>query len=136
MNMSEEELLAYGKKYMENVGGFIKNNHYQLVDIKKDYCVMEAEIKEESLNPYGMVHGGFLFGLADTAAGVAARSSGRKAVTLSSHIEYLHACHGSKIKVVVEAVKTGKNVSVYEVCIYDDKETMVAKATVDYFYLD
>lgn len=136
MNMSEEELLAYGKKYMENVGGFIKNNHYQLVDIKKDYCVMEAEIKEESLNPYGMVHGGFLFGLADTAAGVAARSSGRKAVTLSSHIEYLHACHGSKIKAVVEAVKTGKNVSVYEVCIYDDKETMVAKATVDYFYLD
>lgn len=136
MNMSEEELLAFGKKYMENVGGFIKNNHYQLVDIKKDYCVMEAEIKEESLNPYGMVHGGFLFGLADTAAGVAARSSGRKAVTLSSHIEYLHACHGSKIKAVVEAVKTGKNVSVYEVCIYDDKETMVAKATVDYFYLD
>lgn len=136
MNMSEEELLAFGKKYMESVGGFIKNNHYQLVDIKKDYCVMEAEIKEESLNPYGMVHGGFLFGLADTAAGVAARSSGRKAVTLSSHIEYLHACHGSKIKAVVEAVKTGKNVSVYEVCIYDDKETMVAKATVDYFYLD
>lgn len=136
MNMSEEELLAFGKKYMESVGGFIKNNHYQLVDIKKDYCVMEAEIKEESLNPYGMVHGGFLFGLADTAAGVAARSSGRKAVTLSSHIEYLHACHGSKIKAVVEAVKTGKNVSVYEVCIYDDKETMVTKATVDYFYLD
>ena len=136
MNMSEEELLSFGKKYMENVGGFIKNNHYQLVDIKRDYCVMEAEIKEESLNPYGMVHGGFLFGLADTAAGVAARSSGRKAVTLSSHIEYLHACHGSKIKAVVEAVKTGKNVSVYEVCIYDDKETMVAKATVDYFYLD
>lgn len=136
MNMSEEELLAFGKKYMESVGGFIKNNHYRLVDIKRDYCVMEAEIKEESLNPYGMVHGGFLFGLADTAAGVAARSSGRKAVTLSSHIEYLHACHGSKIKAVVEAVKTGKSVSVYEVCIYDDKETMVAKATVDYFYLD
>ena len=83
-----------------------------------------------------MVHGGFLFGLADTAAGVAARSSGKKAVTLSSHIEYLHACHGSKIKAVVEAVKIGKNVSVYEVSIYDEKEVMVAKATVDYFYID
>lgn len=136
MDMSEKELLAYGKQYMENVGGFIKNNHFQLVDIKKGYCVMEALVREESLNPYGMVHGGFLFGLADTAAGVAARSTGRKAVTLSSHIEYLRAAQGSKIKAVVEAVKTGKNVSVYEVSIYNDQNVMVAKATVDYFYMD
>lgn len=136
MNMSNEELLAYGKKYMDGVGGFIKNNRYSLVDLKQNYCVMEAEVTEDSLNPYGMVHGGFLFGLADTAAGVAARSSGKKAVTLSSHIEYLHACNGSKIKAVVEAVKIGKNVSVYEVSIYDEKEVMVAKATVDYFYID
>ena len=134
--MSEEELLAYGKQYMANVGGFIKNNHFQLVEIKKNYCVMEAEVQEASLNPYGMVHGGFLFGLADTAAGVAARSTGRKAVTLSSHIEYLKAAHGSKIKAVVQAVKVGKNVSVYEVFIYNDQDIMVAKATVDYFYLD
>lgn len=134
--MSDEELLTYGKKYMESVGGFIQKNHYSLVDVKKDFCIMEATITEDSLNPYGMVHGGFLFGLADTAAGVAARSSGKKAVTLSSHIEYLHACGGSKIKAVVEAVKVGKKVSVYEVFLYDDKEVLVAKATVDYFYID
>ena len=134
--MSDEELLAYGKKYMESVGGFIQNNHYKLIDIKKDYCVMEAEVREESLNPYGMVHGGFMFGLADTAAGVAARSSGKKAVTLSSHIEYLHAGYGKKIKAVVEPVKVGNKVSVYEVFIYDEKEVLIAKATVDYFYMD
>lgn len=136
MNMSDEELLALGKKYMDSVGGFIKNNHYSLISVGKDSCVMEAEVTEESLNPYGMVHGGFMFGLADTAAGVAARSSGRSAVTLSSHIEYLHACHGSKIKAVVEALKVGKSISVYEVFIYDEKDVMVAKATVDYFYMD
>ena len=134
--MKEDELFAYGKEYMSKVGGYIKNNHYQLVDIKQDYCVMEAEVRDESLKPYGMVHGGFLFGLADTAAGVAARSSGRKAVTLSSHIEYLHAAHGSKIKAVVSPIKVGKNISVYEVSIYNDQEIMVAKATVDYFYID
>lgn len=136
MNMSDEELLAFGKKYMDGVGGFIKNNNYSLVDIKKNYCVMEAKVTDDSLNPYGMVHGGFLFGLADTVSGAAAATSGRKAVTLSSHIEYLHACHGSKIKAVAESVKVGKSVSVYEVSLYDEKEVMVAKATVDYFYID
>lgn len=134
--MSDKEILELGHKTMEKVGGFIKNNHYQLVDLKKDYCVMEALIKEDSLNPYGMAHGGFIFGLADTAAGAAAATSLRKAVTLSSHIEYLHAVCGKKLKAVVNAVKTGKNVSVYEVNIYDEKEVIVAKATVDYFYID
>ena len=136
MNMSDEELLTYGKKYINSVGGFIKNNHYSLVDLKQNYCVMEAEVTDDSLNPYGMVHGGFLFGLADTAAGVAARSTGKKAVTLSSHIEYLHACYGSKVKAVVEAVKIGKTVSVYQASIYDDQDVIVAKAIIDYFYID
>ena len=136
MNTSDEELLTYGKKYINSVGGFIKNNHYSLVDLKQNYCVMEAEVTDDSLNPYGMVHGGFLFGLADTAAGVAARSTGKKAVTLSSHIEYLHACYGSKVKAVVEAVKIGQTVSVYQASIYDDQDVIVAKAIIDYFYID
>ena len=134
--MQEDELVTCSKKYMSKVEGFIQNNHYQLVDIRPDYCVMEAEVCDESLNPYGMVHGGFLFGLADTAAGVIALSSGRKAITLSSHIEFLHACHGNKIKAVVEAVKVGKSISVYEAFIYDDKDVEVAKAIIDYFYID
>ena len=106
--MSDQELLEFGKKYMENIGGFIQHNQYRLVDIKKDYCVMEADVREEAMNYYGVVHGGFMFGLADTACGVAARATGRKAVTVNSHIEYLHAARGSKIKVVVNAIKTGR----------------------------
>lgn len=134
--MSNQELLEFGKKYMEQVGGFIKHNQYRLVDIKENYCVMEADIREETLNYYGVVHGGFIFGLADTACGVAARATGRKAVTMNSHIEYLHALRGNKIKVVAEAIKTGKNISVYEASIFDDNEVMVAKAIMDYFYIN
>lgn len=134
--MSDKELLDFGLKYMSQVEGFIKNNHYKLVDLKEHYCVMKAEVRDESLNPYGMVHGGFLFGLADTAAGIAAPSTGRKAVTLNANIEYLHAAYGSYIKAVAKAIKIGKTISVYEVLLYDDKEVMVAKASVDYFFID
>lgn len=133
--MNDNEMYQALKEYMDNAGGFIQNNHYSLVEVGKDYCVMEAEIRDESLNPYGMVHGGFLFGLADTAAGALARVTGRKAVTLNSHIEYLHACYGSKIKAAIHPIKAGKSVSVYEACVYDMNEVMVAKAVIDYFYL-
>lgn len=134
--MSEVELLENAKKYMEDVSGFIGNNNYQLIDIKSDICIMEGIITNTSLNPYGMVHGGYLFGLADSAAGLFARVTGKKAVTLSSHIEYLHAVYGSKVKAVVKKVKDGKHVCVFDVLLYDEKEIMAAKATIDYFYID
>lgn len=134
--MSDQELLEFGKKYMGQVEGFIKHNQYRLVDIKQNCCVMAADIREECLNYYGLVHGGFIFGLADTAAGILARATGRKAVTLNSHIEYLHAARGGKIKVVASAIKTGRNISVYEASIYDDQDVMVAKAILDYFYIN
>lgn len=48
MHMSEDELLAYGKKYMESVGGFIKNNHYTLVDIKKIIVLWKLWFKKKA----------------------------------------------------------------------------------------
>ena len=134
--MSDLKLLENAKKYMEEVSGFIKNNNYQLVDINNDMCVMEGIIADTSMNPYGMIHGGYLFGLADSAAGLFARVTGRKAVTLSSHIEYLHAAYGSKIKAVVKKVKDGKHIVVFDVLLYDEKNVIVVKATIDYFYID
>lgn len=134
--MSDEELLIYGKKVMNEVRGFIKYNHYELVDLKKDSCIMEADINEDSLNPYGMVHGGFLFGLADTAAGALACVDGRKAVTLNSHIEYLHPVYGQKVRVVVKVLKSGNHISLYEASIYDSKGNMDCKVTLEYYYLN
>ncbi len=134
--MRKEELLEYGKNYMEQVGGFIKHNHYHLVELEENRCTMDAVINQDSLNPYGMVHGGFMFGLMDTATGVLARSGGRKAVTLSSHIQYLRSGYGSKINVVVTRVKDGRKISVYDACLFDDKDVLLAKASFEYCYID
>lgn len=134
--MTDEEIRKVMEEKFYDRQGFIKHNGYKFVEGKKDYCVLSAELTDNSLNPYGMAHGGFIFGLADTAAGVAASSTGRAALTVNSNIEYLKGAKGTSIKAVATALKTGRTISVYEVNIYNDQEQLVSKGTFTYYYIE
>ena len=116
--------------------GFIHNNNFEVIDVDDNYAVMEAKITEESKNLYGIVHGGFLFGLADSVCGLACLSTGRNAVTVDASINYLHAAKGSKLRAEASAIKIGNNISTYEEKIYDDKGVLVAISTVNYYYIN
>lgn len=117
--------------------GFIECNNYKLVSEEEGHVVLEAEITESSLNPYNTAHGGFIFGLADTAAGIAAHSFGRNAMTVNANIEYLHAITSKKIKAEAKCIKNGKTISVFEVYITDlERDRIAAISTVTYFYID
>ena len=119
----------------DEVKGFIANNNFKLVSVENKNCILKAKITETSVNPYGFPHGGFIFGLADTAAGVAARSEGRKAMTVSADIDYLHASKGSELTAEAICIKDGKTISVYEVSVSDETR-LIAKGSFTYFYLD
>ncbi len=115
--------------------GFIKNNNYSLVELDENHVVVEGEITETSLNPYEMCHGGFVFGLCDTAAGVLTVLGGKKALTTSSNINYINPCKGAKITCRCEAIKVGKTVGVYEAKVYNEEDTLCAVATVNYIFI-
>lgn len=122
---------------LEEDNGFIENNNYKLISVNEGHAIMEADITNKSLNPHKTAHGGFIFGLADTTAGIAAHSFGRKAMTINANIEYLHAVTGKKISAEAKCIKNGKTISVFEVYIRDlDKDRDAAKATITYFYID
>lgn len=131
--MSDLTLLA--KEKMKDDRGFCFANNYNVLYVEENYCEMEAVLDKTSLNPFGIAHGGYIFGLADTAAGVAAMTDERTAVTINSNIEYLKAGKGKRLIAKAKALKTGKSISVIEVSIYDDKDDMIAKASFSYFYL-
>ena len=117
------------------LNGFIKHNNYNIVSAENGSCVMTADITESSLNPYGTAHGGFIFGLADTAAGIAAKTFGRNAMTVSADIDYLHAGKGNMLKADATCIKNGRTIAVFEVSIYDEKR-LIAKSSMTYFYVD
>lgn len=93
----------------------------------------ELEIRTETKNPLGVVHGGALFTLADTVAGTAAYTTGRSCVTLDSSMQFLAAAKGDKVFCVATPKKVGRTIVVYDIAITDSEERLVATGTFTFF---
>ena len=121
----------------ENTEGFIKNNNIHFIDIDENNIVtLQANITQDSLNPYNNVHGGVIFGLGDTAMGIVAAINGKPAVTISSNISYLKPAKGKYLKAMAEMIKDGNNVCFLRCNIYNDKEILVATMEGNFFYIN
>ena len=114
-------LTEIAKEKLNNIEGFIKSNNYNILKVDNNYCEMEGIITETSMNHLGIVHGGYIFGLADTTAGIAAMSEGRNVVTIDSNINYLKPAKGNKITAIAKPIKIGKTITVYEVYVNNEE---------------
>lgn len=128
-----DNLTEFVREKIKEIQGFIVANNYNVLKVDKHYCEMEGIITETSMNNLNIVHGGYIFGLADTTAGIAAMTEGEKVVTVDSNINYLKQAKGNKIIAKASPIKIGRTISVYEVLISDEKEEIIAKATITYF---
>ena len=133
IELNKENIIKYFEKVVK---GYIKHNKYHLESLEDGKAVMYADITEESMNPNGTVHGGLIFGLADTAMGVVATANGNAVATIDSNINYFKPCVGDKIKCVAEAVKVGKTIASYKADIYNSKDELAATVTANYIFLN
>jgi uncharacterized protein (TIGR00369 family) len=85
----------------------------------------------EHLNLQGLVHGGVLATLADTAMGLAIRSSmepGRRHVTIELGIHYLRPAFPGTLEAVGRAVRVGTQVAYAEAELFDAHGRSLARA--------
>lgn len=68
---------------------FMTYNFIELSVLELDRAECRLTLRAESTNPYGMLHGGVLYTLADCAAGSAAHSDGRTHVTQNGSMNFL-----------------------------------------------
>lgn len=129
------DLTEMARKIVKECKGFIEANNYEVIKVEENYCELLGTLTETSTNHLGVAHGGYIFGLADTAAGIAAMTDGRTAVTISSNIDYLKAAKTKKLKAIATCTKNGKTISFFEVNIYDEAENLVAKSSLSYCYI-
>ena len=83
----------------------------------------------------GVVHGGILAALADTAAAIAAYTTVPKGVRLATielKINYLEAIPGGRIRADARVLRTGRNFVVTECEILDGKGALAAKALLTF----
>ena len=119
--------------------GFNGAMNLRITEASEDgYCEMVMDIGPEHLNPVGTVHGGAVFGLADTVGGFAIRAMGEFAcTTCTSTIDYFSpTLNTAKLIGRAQVLKRGKRMSTVEVTIYNDKDKPVAKLLGRYANLD
>lgn len=127
----------YKEKLETESNGFIRHNDIRIVSVDEEKSVLKAVVTESACNVWGNVHGGFLYTMADTAAGAMARIKyARRNVTLSGSISYLRSTAGVKeLTAIGREVKIGGHVGFFEVDIFNDADILVARAQMNMYFL-
>ena len=115
---------------------FTDHNFIRLESVEPDRAVYRLDIRPESRNPWGMVHGGALYTLADDAAGGAAHSDGRHYVTQHGDLHFLdNRAHGT-IRAAARIRRRGRSTVLVDVEITDESGALLATGAFTYFCVD
>lgn len=94
------------------------------------------EVRPEHLNPHGVVHGGVLYTLADTAMGAALTSRlepGERCTTLELKINYVAPAVDGTLRCEARVVERTRRVAVLEARIHDAGGRLLALATGSFY---
>jgi uncharacterized protein (TIGR00369 family) len=93
-------------------------------------------VEELHKQVYGVVHGGVLAALADTAGGLATYMDcprGTRVATVEMKINFLEAVEAGTVFAEAEVVRRGRHIAVVDCDVRDDRSRLVAKALMTFF---
>lgn len=132
--MSEERCSQKLAAIMQNKlkGTFSDFLTMEVVEYREGYCRSKCTIKQEYLNPLKSVHGGYLFTVADTTAGMASIIIGGKSTvtTIESNMRFLNAAlNCDTLYAEATVLKSGKRIVYTEAVVKGEDGTVFAKGS-------
>ena len=131
MTEIEERILERQKK-----NGFMHHNFIEMESVERDRAVFRLTIRPESKNPYGMVHGGAIYTLADNATGTAAHTDGRYYVTQTSALRFLRNQSEGTVRATATVRHRGRSTVLTAVDITGDDGRLIATGEFTFFCVD
>jgi len=98
-------------------------------------AVFRLDVRPTHKQIHGVVHGGIIAALADTAAAIAAYTAvppGVELATLELKINYLEPVPGGRVKADARVLHAGRNFIVTECEIFNESGSMAAKALLTF----
>jgi uncharacterized protein (TIGR00369 family) len=105
----------------------------QVAEIEDGKVVLTLETSTHHLNLQGLVHGGVIATLADTAAGLAMRSvieTGSRHVTIDLAVQYLRAAQGGTLTARGTVERKGRSIGFANAEVSDERGRAIARAQV------
>ena len=124
------EKLVEQNEYMKYLG-------MELLELDLGYAKARIPYSHKLLNPYGYLHGGVLYSLADILAGLAACTYGGDSVTIDGSMNYARPAMNTKyITCEAHEVRQGKHVAVYRVELFNDERLLLDTGTFSFFMME
>jgi uncharacterized protein (TIGR00369 family) len=104
-------------------------------EVSPGRVVVGMRVAKRHLQVHGVVHGGVLAALADTAGGMAVYMKlppRSRVATVSMTINYLEAVAGGEVLAQAELVRLGRNLAVVDCDLFDHNKRIVAKALMTF----
>ena len=132
--MNQEEKQLQELRLRENA--FTRHNFFVLETVERDRAVFKLTIRPESKNPYGMIHGGAIYTLADNATGTAAHTDGRYYVTQTSALHFLRNQSEGTVRATATVRHRGRSTVLTAVDITGDDGKLIATGEFTFFCVD
>jgi uncharacterized protein (TIGR00369 family) len=133
--MAQEEL---NPKYKEGVTKVVNQSPYfsllsmEIKDLKWGTSLLEVELEEKHLQPFGYVHGGVMASVVDAAtfwATFPQVENGLGLTTVEIKINYLAPVQKGKLKAEGRCIKMGKTLALGEAFVRDEEGKLIAHGT-------
>ena len=119
------------RKFIVGVVPYWQTLGLELTEVETGRAVFEADVRPQ-LMQNGVLHGGVLASIADSACAVAAISQvfpANYATTINLQIAYLKPVLEGRFRAVGRCLKAGKKVLFSEAQVFDQSQTLVCTAT-------
>lgn len=110
---------------------------FEIVDAERGRALLQLNVQHKHRQIQGVVHGGVLASIADSAGGMATYMSvpkGSRVVTLEMKINFLEGVPGGTVTAKAKVLRLGRHTSVVD-CEVRNANRLVAKALNTYFVL-
>ncbi len=119
------------RKFMHSIVPYWHTLGLELVEAEPGRAVFEASVRPELLQN-GVLHGGVLASIADSACAVAAISRifpASYATTINLQVSYLKPVVAGRFRAVGRCVRAGKTVLFSQAEVFDEREALVCSAS-------
>lgn len=126
MNERDAQAKLVVSEMMKN-DAFSRWMQIQIIEIREGYSHISMQIRKEMLNGFGIVHGGILFSLADSAFAFSCNSDGKLTLALDTNISFLKSAkEGEVISAIGEKINATRKTGLYIVKIFNEENEMIA----------
>jgi 1,4-dihydroxy-2-naphthoyl-CoA hydrolase len=115
---------------LEVGGGFFKTLGLQVEQATPDAVTLGLTIRDDLLQPYGILHGGVHCSMVESAASIAAAlwyGDRGQVVGVSNHTDFLRATNAGRLTARATPVYRGRSQQLWQVDVTDDRERLVAR---------